>query len=84
MKGVGDSKSKKQTVHPGKFLPATRGIPGERSAFASIVTRFSKPCQIKRNIEVIRGLLLGEEAKEKILGGNAGRILGLDLAPQTR
>jgi len=32
---------------------------------------------IKRNIEVIRGLPLKEETKEKILGGNAARILGL-------
>jgi predicted TIM-barrel fold metal-dependent hydrolase len=39
---------------------------------------------IKRNIELIRGLPLSEEAKEKILGGNAARILGLDLTPQTR
>jgi predicted TIM-barrel fold metal-dependent hydrolase len=33
---------------------------------------------IGRNIEIIRGLPLGEESKEKILGGNAARILGLD------
>jgi predicted TIM-barrel fold metal-dependent hydrolase len=32
---------------------------------------------IKRNIEMIRGLPLSAEAKEKILGGNAARILGL-------
>jgi predicted TIM-barrel fold metal-dependent hydrolase len=30
---------------------------------------------IKRNIEIIRGLPLREETKEKILGGNAARIL---------
>ena len=33
---------------------------------------------IGRNIEIIRELLLKEETKEKILGGNAARILGLD------
>jgi len=33
---------------------------------------------IKRNIELIRGLPLSEETKERILGGNAARILGLD------
>ena len=33
---------------------------------------------IKRNIEIIRGLPLKEETKEKILGGNAARILGLE------
>jgi predicted TIM-barrel fold metal-dependent hydrolase len=33
---------------------------------------------VKRNIEIIRGLQLSGEAKEKILGGNAARILGLD------
>ncbi len=33
---------------------------------------------IKRNIEIIRGLPLKEETKDKILGGNAMRILGLD------
>ena len=38
---------------------------------------------IKRNIELIRGLPLSEGAKEQILGGNAARILGLNLAPQT-
>jgi predicted TIM-barrel fold metal-dependent hydrolase len=32
---------------------------------------------IKRNIEIIRALPLKEETKEKILGGNAARILGL-------
>jgi predicted TIM-barrel fold metal-dependent hydrolase len=32
---------------------------------------------IKRNIEIIRGLPLKEETKEKILGGNAARILGI-------
>ena len=32
---------------------------------------------IKRNIEIIRGLPLEEETKEKILGGNAARILGI-------
>jgi predicted TIM-barrel fold metal-dependent hydrolase len=32
---------------------------------------------IKRNIELIRGLPLKEETKEKILGGNAARILGI-------
>jgi predicted TIM-barrel fold metal-dependent hydrolase len=32
---------------------------------------------IKRNTEIIRGLSLSEETKEKILGGNAARILGL-------
>lgn len=32
---------------------------------------------IKRNIELIRGLPLKEETKEKILGGNPARILGL-------
>ena len=38
-------KSKKQTVHPGKSLPATRGIPGERSAFASKHIICSTDCQ---------------------------------------
>jgi predicted TIM-barrel fold metal-dependent hydrolase len=33
---------------------------------------------IKRNIEIIRGLALKEETKEKILGGNAARILGIE------
>jgi predicted TIM-barrel fold metal-dependent hydrolase len=33
---------------------------------------------IRRNIEAIRSLPLEEETKEKILGGNAARILGLD------
>jgi predicted TIM-barrel fold metal-dependent hydrolase len=33
---------------------------------------------IKRNIEIIRGLPLKEETKEKILGGNAARILRID------
>ncbi len=32
---------------------------------------------IGRNIELIRGLPLKEETKEKILGGNAARILGI-------
>jgi predicted TIM-barrel fold metal-dependent hydrolase len=32
---------------------------------------------VGRNIETIRGLPLDEETKEKILGGNAARILGL-------
>jgi predicted TIM-barrel fold metal-dependent hydrolase len=32
---------------------------------------------IKRNIDIIRGLPLKEETKEKILGGNAARILGI-------
>ncbi len=33
---------------------------------------------IKRNIEIIRALPLKEETKEKILGGNAARILGFE------
>jgi len=33
---------------------------------------------IGRNIEIIRGLPLKEETKEKILGGNAARILGME------
>ena len=32
---------------------------------------------IKRNIEIIRGLPLDEATKEKILGGNAARLLHL-------
>lgn len=36
----------------------------------------------KKNIQAIRELSIGEEAKVKILGGNAARILGLDIAPQ--
>jgi hypothetical protein len=76
MKGVGDSKSKKQTIHPRRFLPATRGIPGERSAFASIVYQVFKTVSNQGNIEFIHGLPLSEETKEKILGFN--------LTPQTR
>jgi predicted TIM-barrel fold metal-dependent hydrolase len=34
--------------------------------------------RIKRNIELIRALPLSEETKEKILGGNAARILGIE------
>jgi len=33
---------------------------------------------IGRNIELIRGLPLKEETKEKILGGNAARLLGIE------
>ena len=33
---------------------------------------------IGRNIEIIRSLPLKEETVEKILGGNAARILGID------
>jgi uncharacterized protein len=33
---------------------------------------------IKRNIELIRALPLSEETKDKILGGNAARILGIE------
>jgi predicted TIM-barrel fold metal-dependent hydrolase len=32
---------------------------------------------IKHNIEIIRGLPLKEETKEKILRGNSARILGM-------
>jgi len=32
---------------------------------------------VGRNIEIIRGLPLKEETREKILGGNAARILGM-------
>ncbi len=35
---------------------------------------------IKRNIEIIRDLPLKEETKEKILGGNAARILGIEVS----
>jgi len=33
---------------------------------------------IRRNIEAIYELPIGEQAKEKILGGNAARLLGLE------
>ena len=36
---------------------------------------------VKRNIDRIRGLPLKEETKDKILGGNAARILGLEESP---
>jgi predicted TIM-barrel fold metal-dependent hydrolase len=32
---------------------------------------------LKRNVETLRGLPLGEEARARILGGNAARLLGL-------
>ncbi len=35
---------------------------------------------IKRNIDGIRGLQIKEETKEKILGGNAARLLGIEVA----
>jgi len=33
---------------------------------------------IKANIETLRALPISEEAKKKILGGNAARILGVE------
>jgi hypothetical protein len=42
MKGVEYPKSKKRIAHPREFLPATRGTPGERSTFVSIVYQVFK------------------------------------------